>query len=103
MNQALVRELRSSPRRRPVMEDSRRFGVELADATVALMKKEGLVSEEAALLAGQAIVRQADAMTAAGETSEAVTTWTQLVVIAYGGAPRSAHHRDGRVGRLSAE
>ena len=56
------------------MEDSRRFGVELADATVALMKKEGLGSDEAALLAGQAIVRQADAMTAAGETSEAVTT-----------------------------
>ena len=66
------------------MEDSRRFGVELADATAALMKKEGLGSEEAALLAGQAIVRQADAMTAAGETSEAVTNWTQLVVIAYG-------------------
>ena len=60
------------------MEDSRRFGVELADATVALMKKEGLGSEEAALLAGQAIVRQADAMTAAGDTSEAVTTGFSL-------------------------
>jgi hypothetical protein len=66
------------------MEDAKRFGAELADATVMVMKTEGIGSQEAAVFAAQEIVHQADAMTSAGETSEKVSTWTQLVVKAYG-------------------
>jgi len=66
------------------LDDAKRFGIELADTAVGIMQTERASSEEASILCAQEIVRRSDAMAAAGKTSEAVSKWTGHVVKAYG-------------------
>jgi uncharacterized protein (DUF697 family) len=67
-----------------MVDDPNRFGLELADATIARMEAEALSGHGGAIFAAQEIVQRADEMVASGATGEAAARWAEAVTTAYG-------------------